>query len=245
MSLLNCQPANQKQAPDQPPPFESIYAQYHMRVYSYFRAHLKNEEDAADLTQQVFFQVWMHLSGYQAGRGSFATWLFSIAHHRLIDFLRALRPSASWETLSDIAIVGLNPEEIVIATESIERVRQLLDRLSRQERELLALRFAARLTIPEIALIIGKSEEATKKQLARLLRRLHKRYCSQEEFRYTNRQGQQAPAFLLVLTKIYTVSPPMSRATALALSSISTMKGYKQCSQAKIHMTSVQLNTHK
>ncbi len=111
MTVLNRQPGREKLNEEHILPFESLYEQYYKRVYRYFRAHLEHEEDAADLTQQVFFQVWMHLSTYQPGKGSFATWLFSIAHHRLVDFFRAVRISESWESLYEIAITDLNPEE--------------------------------------------------------------------------------------------------------------------------------------
>ena len=212
MAVLNRHPDSEKQKQEHLSPFESLYEQYHMRVYRYFRAHLEHEEDAADLTQQVFFQIWLRQSTYQPDKGSFATWLFSIAHHRLVDFFRAAHSSESWESLYEIAITDLNPEEIVISAEIIARVKALLDALSRSERELLALRFAARLSFAEIALIIGKSEEAAKKQVARLLRRLQEQYRRQEEEKQQpDLREPVVPAFLSVLYQIYAVTPPRIR----------------------------------
>ena len=52
----------------------------------------------------------------------------------------------------------------------------MLEGLPQREQKLLALRFAARLSSAEIALLIGKSEAATKKQLTRLLHRLQEQY---------------------------------------------------------------------
>src|SRR5690348_8272126 len=214
MTILNRSSEDNTQALEHQLPFESLYQRYHYRVYSYFYAHLKNDDDAADLTQQVFFQVWLHLSTYQQTRGSFATWLFSIAHHRLIDFLRAIRSSASWDTLYEIAITDLSPEEILLSREAIEQVRELLDALSCFERELLALRFAARLSIGEIALIIGKSEEATKKRIARLIRRLQEQYRRQEAEQPQPHCWEAAvPTFSSLLYQVYAVAPPKWRLT--------------------------------
>lgn len=216
MTMLKCQPETKKQEPEYPLSFENLYHQYHLRIYRYLRAHLKNDDDAADLTQQVFFQVWMRLPTYQPAKGSFATWLFSIARHRLIDFLRAMRSSTSWETLYEIAMTDLNPEEIVISAEIIAQINALIDALSHEERELLALRFAARLSIAEIASLIGKSEEATKKQLSRLIRRLQERYHRLEEVLWQpDLRGRQVPAFLSVLHQVYAISPPVARLTFL------------------------------
>jgi RNA polymerase sigma-70 factor (ECF subfamily) len=212
MTVLNRQPCKEKQEAEHLLPFETLYQQYQTRVYRYFRAHLGNDDDAADLTQQVFFQVWMRQRTYQAAKGSFATWLFSIAHHRLIDFLRAARSASSWETVCEIAITDLDPEEIVISAENIARVKALINALSQLEQELLALRFAARLSLAEIAQIIGKSEEATKKQIARLLRRLQQQYHRQEEEqRQPDLRETLFPAFLLLLSRMYAVSPPGAR----------------------------------
>jgi RNA polymerase sigma-70 factor (ECF subfamily) len=216
MTVRNRQPESEKQNQEQLFPFESLYEQYYMRVYRYFRAHLEHEEDAADLTQQVFFQVWLHQSTYRPDKGSFATWLFRIAHHRLVDFFRAMRISESWESLYEIAISDLDPEEIVVSAETIALVKALIDALPRFERDLLALRFAARLSFAEIGRIIGKSEEATKKQITRLLRRLQEQYRRQEAEKVHPALREPAvPAFLSVLYRIYTVTPPMVRLSFL------------------------------
>jgi RNA polymerase sigma factor (sigma-70 family) len=156
--------------------FEVLYKQYCTRVYQYLRAHLNNDEDASDLTQQVFFQVWLHLYSYRVERGSLATWILSIAHHRLVDFYRAARCSVSWNVLPEMTAIDLDPEAQLISTEELSLIKGLLDALSPFERNLLALRFVARLPIAKIAALLGKSEEATKKQLARLIRRLQEQY---------------------------------------------------------------------
>lgn len=176
MSVLEQLPGREQTESEQMPSFDALYQRYYLRVYRYFRAHLDNDDDAADLAQQVFFQVWMHLYRYRPEKASAATWIFSIAHHRLIDFYRGVHLSISWEALSEGTAVDFNPEQRVIAAELISCVRKLLESLSQAERDLLALRFAARLSLAEIAAIIGKSEEATKKQLARLLQRLRQQY---------------------------------------------------------------------
>jgi RNA polymerase sigma-70 factor (ECF subfamily) len=158
------------------PPFETLYDRYHMQVYHYLYTHLKNEQDAADLLQHVFLQAWKHAQSYDAGRGSVATWLLSIARHRLIDFYRVSRTSLSWENIPDITSMEQNPEARAISQETIAQVRKMLEALPQTEQELLALRFAARLSSAEIAPLIGKSEAATKKQLTRLLHRLQEQY---------------------------------------------------------------------
>jgi RNA polymerase sigma-70 factor (ECF subfamily) len=194
------------------PSFEILYDHYHVQLYRYLLAHLKHEHDAADLVQQVFFQAWRQAHSYQPQRGSVATWLFSIAHHRLVDFYRLSRPSISWESVSEVAAVHQNPEAQVISEESVALLKRLLEALPEQERELLALRFAARLSSAEIASIIGKSEAATKKQLTRLLRRLREQYQHQELDELLPDLLEPAlPAFVAAIVQAYTVPLPLVR----------------------------------
>ena len=115
--------------------------------------------------------------------------------------------------------MDLNPEQMIIATELIACVQKLLESLSQAERDLLALRFAARLSLAEIAAIIGKSEEATKKQLARLLRRLRQQYRRflLDEMpldRVDRAASRLEPSFIAIermLVQIYAVPLPAAR----------------------------------
>lgn len=191
------------------PPFERLYDQYHVQVYRYLYAHLKHEHDAADLMQQVFFQAWKQRLTYEPGRGSVATWLLSIAHHRLVDFYRVSRPTISWESVPEMMAMDEDPEEKVISEETMALVRKVLETLSLQEQELLALRFAARLSSGEIAAIVGKSEAATKKQLTRLLRRLQEQYRRQElETPIPGLWEPVLPALIVALRQTYAVPVP-------------------------------------
>ncbi len=191
------------------PPFEMFYDRYHVQVYRYLYAHLKHEQDAADLMQQVFFQAWKQRQTYEPGRGTVAIWLLGIAHHRLVDFYRLSRPSISWESLPEVPTTDQNPETKVLSEESMALVRRLLEALPQPEQELLALRFAARLSSAEIAALIGKSEAATKKQLSRLLRRLQEQYRRQElETPLPDLLEPALPAFVAALLGVYAVPPP-------------------------------------
>ena len=216
MTVLEPLPNNEQPCVENLLPFEILYERYYTRIHRYFSVHLRNADDAADLAQQVLFQVWVKINTYQPERGSFATWVFSIAHHRLVDSYRAARSAIVWEPLYEITIMEQNPEDRVIAAESLAQVKALLDALSEADRELLALRFAARLSLGEIADIIGKSVEATRKQLTRLIQRLHKQYHQQNlEERLPEMGGSPLPTFVALLLQVSTSPSPVARLTVL------------------------------
>src|SRR5688500_13466750 len=64
-----------------PAAFGALYDRYYARIWRYLRARLGSDDDAADLTQQVFLQALDALPRYQERGLPFAAWLFRIARN--------------------------------------------------------------------------------------------------------------------------------------------------------------------
>ncbi len=158
--------------------FETLYQRYVARVYRYLRARSEGDEDAADLTQQVFLQAFHALPGYQQRGLPFAAWIFQIARHVVTDSYRRHRATLSWDALPTAleTAVEQDPESIALQQERLARLRMLLAKLDTGKRELLALRFAAGLSSAQIAVVLGKSPAAIKKQLTRIIASLKEQY---------------------------------------------------------------------
>ena len=65
-------------------------------------------------------------------------------------------------------------EAEVMFAEEYSRVRSIISELPKDKQDLIALRFAAELTIPEIARLTGRTPEATRKQITRTLQQLER-----------------------------------------------------------------------
>ncbi len=158
--------------------FSMLYRRYLTRVYRYLRTRVGNDQDAADLTQQTFLKAFDALSGYRDRGLPFAAWLFRIARNLATDTYRRQRGAMNWDFLPEVLQANAegNPENTTLRQEALGQLRELLLRLDADKRELLALRFGSDLTAREIALILGKSEAAVKKQLGRLLQTLKGQY---------------------------------------------------------------------
>ena len=161
-----------------PSAFDTLYHLYVTRVYRYLRAHTASDDDAADLTQQVFLRALDALPSYRSRGVPFGAWLFRIARHAAIDARRRQRGALAWDTLPEALQPASeqDPEGLVLQREALSRLRDLLAALDPDKRELLALRFAAQLSAPEIAVVVGKSAAAVKKQLTRTLQSLKEAY---------------------------------------------------------------------
>ncbi len=155
--------------------FATLYQLYFARVYRYLRIRVQQEEDAADLAQQVFLQALDGLPHYQSRGAPFAAWLFAIARNVLAGSFRRRPATQSLEASEDL-VADQELEANILQHETYAQLRTLLDALDPAARDLLALRFAAGLTATEIAATIGKRPDAVRKQLSRLLQTLKEQY---------------------------------------------------------------------
>jgi RNA polymerase sigma-70 factor (ECF subfamily) len=144
--------------------FSALYRRYVTPLYRYLYRRLGNVKDAEDLTAQVFADALEGLSTYRE-RGRFSSWLFTIAHRRLIDQYRQ-QDTTSLDEISDDS-PGL--QAAFEQNETRAHLAQLIGKLDQDRQELLHLRFAAGLDFAEIAAVLKRSEGAVKMSLYRTL----------------------------------------------------------------------------
>lgn len=158
--------------------FDALYDRYLPRVYRYLRAHVKDDEEATDLTQFVFLRALEALPRYQVRGVPFAVYLFRIARYAAIDAHRRLRHTVPWEALTEALHPSIDEplDQTMIRQEEIAHLRREVGRLSREQQELLALSFAAGLTAPEIASVLRMKPDAVRKRLSRTIRALKEQY---------------------------------------------------------------------
>jgi RNA polymerase sigma factor (sigma-70 family) len=168
--------------------FELLYRRHEMRVWRYLERNVRNRATADELMQEVWFAVARDAPRYEPS-ARFTTWLFTIAHNRMIDLIRASRPQLSLDTLgyeADPVLEKLTadpsagPFAAVLAEEQVGSLLQALTALPAEQREAFLLQIEGNLSVEEIASITGSSFETTKSRLryARTkLRELLKEYA--------------------------------------------------------------------
>jgi RNA polymerase sigma-70 factor, ECF subfamily len=126
-------------------------------VEGYLR--MQGASEPEDLTSEVFLAVLRNLGSFDGDEPGFRSWVFTIAHRRLLDERRrAVRrppPGPLSEALSTPA-----PDDVegtVVATLGEEHVRGLCERLSDDQRDVLLMRLIGQLTIDEVAGLMGKT----------------------------------------------------------------------------------------
>ena len=92
--------------------FEVLYRRHEMRVWRYLERNLRNRATADELMQEVWFAVAREATRYEPS-ARFTTWLFTIAHHRMIDSIRKSRRQTSLDSLgheSELVVEQLTAE---------------------------------------------------------------------------------------------------------------------------------------
>ena len=156
--------------------FATLYERYADRVFGYFLRRAGHREDAEDLTSLTFARALGKLRAFR-GR-SFGAWLFGIARNAAIDHSRRRSTIPLAHTAEALPDPQPEPLAHILAGEDVALVQRLIARLSEEERELLALRVAGRLSNAEIAQVVGKSEDAVKMRLYRTIKLLRERYLA-------------------------------------------------------------------
>ncbi len=164
-------------AASDPEAYAQLYYLHVDGVFRYVRTYTESDEDAADLTQQVFLRMLEALPRYRDRGTPFRAWLFRIARNAAIDTYRVHRRNLPWDHFPDtLHAFSAGLDEQLIRQEAVNRLRVMVSQLTPEKQELLALRFAAGLTAREIAPLVGRSEAAVKQQFARTLQSLRKAY---------------------------------------------------------------------
>ena len=158
--------------------FAELYARHREPVFRYLRARCRDDDDALDLTATTFERALIAIGRYRPSGAGFPAWLLRIARNAAIDRGRRLRARPIPVRLAEVEVESVHddPAAAAIASDERRRLRELVRALSEAQRDALALRYSAGLTAREIGAVLGKSEEAAQKLIARALAELKEAY---------------------------------------------------------------------
>ncbi len=151
--------------------FERLYAEHAQALFGFLSYRTGDRALAEDLLADTFERALRARRRFDPRKGSEKTWLYAIALNCLRD--QARRRSAEGRALERMTSgpsLGSPAELEAIADRDL--LNQSLETLSEEEREALALRFGADLTVPEIARLTGERLTTVEGRVYRALRKL-------------------------------------------------------------------------
>lgn len=145
---------------------DELIARYFDPICRFFRSKLGDDVD--DLIQRTFLDCLAAHERFR-GEGSFRSYLFSIAHHRLFDHLRRAQRRPVLEDLGAMSIqdLGTTPSRAAARGQETEVLRAALDALALDHRIALELAYWEDMSGPEIAIALGIGANTVRSRLAR------------------------------------------------------------------------------
>lgn len=147
--LLECVARRDREA------FARVYDRYAGILYSTILRILNNPEEAADVLQDVFVQLWDKAGAYDPALGRPYQWALTMARHKAIDRLRSLRRRYDFieevaQEMKDPHRHSANPGE-VFSQEQAALIRSAVATLPLEQRQAIEMAFLGGLTQTEIA----------------------------------------------------------------------------------------------
>lgn len=154
--------------------FDTLYGRHRAPVFRYVRRQVGEDRIAEDIFQDIWMRVVNARHRYVAS-AKFTTWLYTIAHNRLIDHFRLtgakpeevpLLANDDDDPVDDVpAPEADSPESSLARTRIAERILEALDALPAVQREAFVLQQEGDLTVEEIAAVTGVTRETAKSRL--------------------------------------------------------------------------------
>lgn len=156
--------------------FNALYTRHEMPVWRYVQRSVQNQASADELTQELWFAVARSAAGYEPAKNGakFKTWLFTLAHHRIVDHWRAVKPHDSLDKEGDeavqlraqlIADSGFGPLRQIASREQARALLVAVEALPADQREAFLLQAEGDMSVQEIAVATNCSFETTKSRL--------------------------------------------------------------------------------
>jgi RNA polymerase sigma-70 factor (ECF subfamily) len=175
--------------------WEEIVRSHNRRIYNICYRFTGSQDDAEDLTQEVFIRIYRTLKSYDLERGAFATWVTTMTRNLLVDHFRKSKQDRMTDSIDatppgeeDAPTLGDHirdekptPDASVATKETQAMVQQALQKLSPELREAVILRDLQDMDYKDIAAALRVPEGTVKSrinrgrtELARLLSRTYR-----------------------------------------------------------------------
>jgi RNA polymerase sigma-70 factor, ECF subfamily len=158
--------------------FGFLYERHRATIARYVAARIRDASDSEDLTEAIFESAWRAMGRYREQGVPFLAWLYRLAHNRVVDHYRALRPTVTLipevhESIEDASA----PLELNIDSADLLKA---LHALTEDQRDVIVLRFVQGMSGREVAQAMDKREDAVRALQFRALATLRRILAGEE-----------------------------------------------------------------
>ncbi|GGX30283.1 RNA polymerase sigma factor [Aquimarina muelleri] len=152
--------------------FSTLYDRYSKKIYNKCYSFTKNEEEAKDLTQDVFLKLFTKLHTFK-GNSKFSTWLYAFTYNFCINYLKR-DPLRKMESLSDtiekheyhlFENEDVNDEQLFEI--KVSKLEKILNTIDPEDKAILLLKYQDEISVKDLQVILNIGESAVKMRLKR------------------------------------------------------------------------------
>lgn len=155
--------------------FSDLYEATNSVLYGMCLSVMRNRDEAQDVLQEAYIQIWHHAGEYHEDRGTPMTWMMSIGRYRCLDAIRRRRNDSAYDEVEhDYADDEMCPMKEAAGMADAQRLSSCLQELNTQYRSSIEMAYFRGFSHQELATATGEPLGTTKSRVRRgldLLRR--------------------------------------------------------------------------
>ncbi|WP_297760325.1 sigma-70 family RNA polymerase sigma factor [uncultured Muriicola sp.] len=159
--------------------FGIIYDRYANKVYTKCAGFSRSEDEAADLTQDVFLMIYVKMGSFR-GASKFSSWVYALTYNFCVNYVnrnKERKMSEKWEKLEDTdASLSINVEDRSLFHMRTDKLKRVLEQIAPEDKAILLLKYQDDVPIKELCAILNIGESAVKMRLKRAKLRLIETY---------------------------------------------------------------------
>ena len=160
--------------------FSILYDRFSRNIYNKCYQFVRNEDEAKDLTQDIFLKLYLKLSSFQ-GKSKFSTWVYSFTYNHCVNYVNRNSKRKYELRLTETFDIENYAEDKDDSHENLEqngkRVNNALKGIPVKDRSILELKYKQNLSVKNIENVLGIGESAVKMRIKRAKARLATSYA--------------------------------------------------------------------
>ncbi|QHI39130.1 ECF RNA polymerase sigma factor SigW [Kordia antarctica] len=166
--------------------YSTLYDRYGKKVYNKCYSFARNEEEAKDLTQDVFLKLFIKLNTFK-GTSKFSTWLYSFTYNFCVNYVnrdKARKMNDASDSMDNhdyylSHMEDINEEELFEL--KVSKLETALDQIEPEDKSILLLKYQDDTSVKELQKILSIGESAVKMRLKRARIRIVEEYKKLEQ----------------------------------------------------------------
>ena len=152
-----------------------FYNEHHKTVYAFAKSRLHNQEDAAEIVNEVMMEVWRSAEKFE-NRSKLSTWLLGIAYHKVVDKIRKVsrHQHDSLELHENNEVFENAVADVHQQFDDKQLILNAMKQLNQDQQQVVYLAFYQDMGYPEIAKILGCPEGTVKTRMMHAKKKIKK-----------------------------------------------------------------------